>query len=783
MPSVFLRAFFHVFQVISTIAPVEVPDQDGYTQVMAATDLPYLPGSPAGPFPLGRFLPFLPKGMVAAWLQQNLTQGEWLLDPLGSSPQADIEAAKAGYKVLAVCKNPVTAFILRMMASSVANARMISALADLGSSRKGDQRLDLHFRALYETRCLNCNQLIQADEYRWRRGDTVPSSRIYHCPFCHHEGEFPPGPEDLAALALAGNDALVRARALERLNFGGQPNPLAGEAVGIYLARPLYFIFQVLSRMEGFFAAPELQDRLRALLLVCMDEGCSLSPSTASKSRPKQLTAPPIIREKNLWKLMDEAVKLIATGESPVPITFWPDITLPDPGICLYQGRLTDLLPLPARLKPSAVVSVLPRPNQAYWALSALWTAWLWGKQAAFPLRGALQRKRYNWDWHTGALYHNFHNIRNMLQTGIPVFTILPELSTGFLAASYVAARGAGFNLTGLAMRSSDELAQMTFQVGPDKLEPHEIDLEQLFRLAIQDHLSQTNQPADALTLTGGCITRLSAFPIPMNEDRFPNLKWVNDIQRSWKNIFSTAGYLVRYHSLASEGEAGLFWFPESGLITDALPLNDRIEMEVLDLLRKYSKISVALVEQELCRKFPGVMPPSREYLVACMESYASPIFQENDTWELLLSETTAAREKDLQTIVKLVHAVGNRLGFTAAGENNVQWKDQNGNIVYNIYVITSSVIFPYISKVQPVPNNNCILILPGSRSALLARKLKRDPRLAALSEGWRFIKFRHLRLFHTSRENRLAEWEKWLEEDQPGWEEATQIPLIKDEA
>lgn len=71
----------------------------------------YIPGIVAeDSFPLGRFLPPLPQGVVATWLRQNVPEGAWILDPFCSSPGLAVEAALAGYRVLAAANNPIERF-------------------------------------------------------------------------------------------------------------------------------------------------------------------------------------------------------------------------------------------------------------------------------------------------------------------------------------------------------------------------------------------------------------------------------------------------------------------------------------------------------------------------------------------------------------------------------------------------------------------------------------------------------------------------------------------------
>ena len=75
----------------------------------------FLPGKSVGDsFPLGRFLPPLPQGAVSSWLHTNIPPGSWIIDPFCSAPMIAVEAAQAGYRVLAASNNPIERFLLEL---------------------------------------------------------------------------------------------------------------------------------------------------------------------------------------------------------------------------------------------------------------------------------------------------------------------------------------------------------------------------------------------------------------------------------------------------------------------------------------------------------------------------------------------------------------------------------------------------------------------------------------------------------------------------------------------
>ena len=110
-----------------------------------------------------------------------------------------------------------------------------------------------------------------------------------------------------------------------------------------------------------------------------------------------------------------------------------------------------------------AALAALPRPNQAYWTLSALWAGWLWGIEAAAPFKSVLRRRRYDWGWHTAALSSGYTHISRLLSPETPVLGLAGEAEPGFLSAALIAADLAGLELQGLALRTEAPPAEIPY--------------------------------------------------------------------------------------------------------------------------------------------------------------------------------------------------------------------------------------------------------------------------------------------------------------------------------
>ena len=131
----------------------------------------------------------------------------------------------------------------------------------------------------------------------------------------------------------------------------------------------------------------------------------------------------------------------------------------------LYQGRLKELTPLPESSDIGAVVAAVPRPNQAFWTLSALWTGWIWGQDAVAPIRQVLSRQRYDWNWHAHALQSSFNNVQRLVDQDCKIWELVAENEPMLLLSTLLAADTAGFRMTGFSQFHDDALAQCQFEI------------------------------------------------------------------------------------------------------------------------------------------------------------------------------------------------------------------------------------------------------------------------------------------------------------------------------
>jgi hypothetical protein len=709
---------------------------------MGTLDNPFIVGhSPSRDGPLSRFLPPLEDGIAAEWLPPHAPKGSWLLDPFGVAPRLAFEAARAGYRVLVTAHNPIARFLLEMTAAPPSESELKAALADLAISKKGDERLETHLQLQYLTKCNKCGQETPARAFLWKKGELAPYARRYECPACEDSGERPVTEFDVElARKIAERAGLHRARLLERVAPPNDPDrEFVEEALSVYQPRALYGLATLINRLDAPGVTAERRRALSALFLSVCDKANNLWRTDNERPRPKQLTVSNEFRENNIWMALEAAVSEWTAHAESVPIVQWPNKIPESGGIIIFEGRIADLAPTVKESPIAAVLSALPRPNQAYWTLCALWAGWLWGSEAAEPFHLVLRRRRYDWGWHLEALQNAFHHVFDVLKLGTPCLVLVPEPEPAFLTGALAAGDVNGFHLQSLAMRTQNDAAQITWTRG-ERLhrERDEADVTSV-RAAIRDHLTARGEPTLYLPLHAAALSTLTGDRALIGA-RQPADEVIREAAKIVQEALLGDETLVRYRG--GEGvDTGLWGLsPE---VESVEPLSDRVEMAVVNFLIAHPVCTLEEILRDLSTRFTGLLAPSLGLVGEVLTSYAEPA---EGQWKLRAEDAPSARKRELVEIADMLQSIGERLEYwtNRLDERTLVW--ELGETSAYVFHLKGSAIFSRAVAESPYPRERSLAVLPGGRASLLAYKLSRDPALAARLEGMRLVKFRTVR-------------------------------------
>ncbi len=727
--------------------------------------------------PLQRFLPPFPKNMMKEWLQKNIPPGTWIIDPLGANAWLDIEAAQSGYRILTLRSNPIIRLLLEAMANPPSSDQLCSMLTPLMTSTHGGVKLEDYLQSLYITRCPSCKKLIQTKGYVWIRGEKQPHWRVITCQYCGAEGEYSLTEDDSLQFDLINkNDKLHRSRARTRVALGlSEVFPGFLEALDCYLSRPLYIIITLINKLEILSPPAKQRIILLALMLELFDYGNSLWPWPLKSYRPITLTTPAQFFEHNLWLELQNSMSTWTHLDTRVSVSRWPEFPPESGGICLYQKKDLDSPDFVTRSQPKAALIIFPYPNQAFMTFSSLWSGWLWGYQAVKHVRSGLARQRYDWHWYAGALHTSLKPLHNILPDSCPIFGMAPESTPANLYAITATAKSNLWELKGLAYRFEDKLFQMHWNKGEKSIQnPNEPTISD-YRLAIEELIKQRGEPVSYEELLNICLlTRALRMGLPsdlqaLREDE------LRPIMDTLKQLIQDA-YFLKTYKYPHQSNLNQWWLSQSTGVE--APLSERVESEIYTILQKRF-IKMQDAENLICQKFLGFLTPAREFIETCLNSYSDGS-DENRYYHLREEDKPEKRREDLTQMTVLLSEMAKRIGFTSNKENPISWKNKSGEVQYQFFLLTTAGISQILFGTHELPPEKCILVIPGSRSRLIVLRQRQDARLhEALDEGWRFLKFRHLRRLAQKDNLSFSLWEELLNSDPVLWDAPVQLPIL----
>lgn len=695
--------------------------------------------------PLERFLPILPSGVVPKFLENTDPEKGYLLMPFGSTPQAAIEAARAGYKVLAAVNNPITRFLFRSLADPPTREQLQSALVRISSTFKGSQRLEPHILSLYETHCPHCGSSTPAQAFLWNKKSSTPARKYCYCSCCDDSGEFPVTEEDISQAAAYENNSLYHARALTRIAAPNDPVRVHIEkALKAYPARTVYALFTLINKIIGLDVSPEERRHLDTLLLHAFLRCITLSNSETAQALSK-IKVPAQYCEENVWYALEEAVEIWGEQGTGVPVQVFSPQSPAQPGITIFEGRFRELANQLDQIPITAALMTIPIPNPGYWTLSALWTGWLWGQEQAAPLKNLLGLGQIDFAWHSQAVSYIFQDLNQAVPQDINCLALIPNLEPAFLTAVMLAGSWSGLSFQGTALDSSQCFAQAKWKTARFEPSPQpQPEIQSMFRQAGYDLLKAYGQPTSRIKVLAAGLSALAeqnALPQPA-EDNYPltfqSLETILDETFAYRQGF------LHYP------DPDTIWHQE--ISPDVNPFYDQVEEYLVKtLINNQQGLSDSEIQELVGDQFPGLMTPEMEFIEICLESYGHQRTEQSRVWELKQNESPASRRIDIQETEDLLVDLGKILGFSPSkkpplgGVSVISWEGE-GLDPFTFFISASA----HLNKIlfsKPIQPPNPWIVLPASRAEMLLYKLDQNPPLKkALETNWNLVKYRHLR-------------------------------------
>ncbi len=726
-------------------------------------------------YPLARYLPPYYSNSITQIIENNPSlrglspESAIILDPFGASPLTAVEIARNGFPIVVCSNNPINRLLIELVAQPPTKEELLPILAEIAGLKKGANRLEVFIRSLYQSTCNSCGSDIEVEAYIWEKTANDLSHHLilkkYQCQVCGRFGEYPISKEDLNILEkIPSLDIFEYEAANKVVSRNDSQWQVVIDAVRLHPPRALYALFTILNKIENLTLPDRKRKLVLALLLGIIDQANGLWPNPPRRHRPKQLVLSSQFIEHNLWLMLERAVEYwngLREPQSSISVVHLPQ--LPRAGeIGIFDGRIKDLINNYPDLEFPFILTVLPRPNQAYWTLSAIWTGWLLGKSAVTPFKSVLQRKRYDWGWHCHALFSAFSDIITNKRYPIQFTALIEENEPNFLAASLIAGDRAGLELTGFAYQMDEHRVQIGWKF------PYSRKSQQIYQAAIGEKeaifqqqieriliskIQMDNEPlpyarAHAVAMTN--VVHFSQFdgdqsanPLTINE--IYEFDQISDFPNTFLNLLQQVILNSKLLRVIPEDHKSIefkyVWLKSA--VPSNISLSDQIEQAIYEILQERRCLIYKDLLQSVYRKFYGFSTPDREYINICLSSYANPI-ADTEFWELRLEDHSTNRQRDLKEMLTLLYRLAERLNILMIESPNLSWLNARGEIIAEWIIRPTGLISDILRKANSA---NLYLLTPGSRVNLILYKIHHNPLFSDyFPKQLKIVRFRQIR-------------------------------------
>ena len=450
-----------------------------------------------------------------------------------------------------------------------------------------------------------------------------------------------------------------------------------------------------------------------SLLHPADDSGQPIFP----RPRPRSLRPAQRYIERNAWLTLES---LISTLHSPQePILRAPNLDsllgARQPGVFLLVEASRDLS---KRLPPRAIDLLFarpPLPDPAFWTLSAVWSAWLWGKQDAASMLPLLSQRRANWEWQWRAVASALGSLLPALKDEARIvltFDAGDAPGESALDGVTLAVAGSGASPTRILC---DPFDGYRIHARPAARRPADRDRESL----AQD-IGESASEAAIKTLRGrGGPT---AWPVLRTSilEALANESALSVVARLPEDGPQPPAFLREAIEVALKAESapvveiesGMWWLVDAGRAGE--PLADRVESTVAELLRSKAEWDERELLGEVYRRFPGDQTPERPLVAACIVSYT----EEAGRLRVRLRSEDRADERaaEIQSMQAALAQLGAQLGYAAeARAGQIVWKEDSAT-AYTLVVssmATMGAMWLHGQMLAGAP----VLVIHGSRA------------------------------------------------------------------
>jgi 16S rRNA G966 N2-methylase RsmD len=740
-----------------------------------------------------------PHNVVATYIQRYSRAGEVVLDPFCGSGVTAIEALRLGRKAIAVDLNPAATWVTRL------TARPADLEAYTACFRQIEGSIKTQLLNLYLTRCKRCRRKVSAHVAVWRKGASDPTELRYFCPACRRRITKTPDRSDLRLIRRIERATIRNWYPKTPLRYDGAEFKEGTHDPDVERVDQLFTKRNLLALASLFNEINKLQDeKSRELMLFTFTSMVHLA-SNMTPVRPTRpfssfwavhrYWVPPIFMEQNVWDLFDGAVNgkqgvVEGKKESNDVLGRYFIETSKVSGLekrARIHISCSDALCLGEIVPESFVDYIFTDPPYGgaiqYFELSTLWLSWLRMKPDFEGEVTINEQQGKDFDYYHRMLTAAFKQCYRALKPGRYLTVTFHSTSIQVWNSIIRAVVLAGFDLEKIiyqppARASAKSLLQPYGSAVGDyyirfvkpketgAVTAEEASQENYERVVVQAAnkiLAERGEPTAYTFILNGIIVELKKHGVLLVGKKDPDM-----VMR--KHVGTT---FVLVDATDEQGKkVGKKWWlkdPSSIPYLERVPLSERVERAVLDVLHQKVRVSFDDVLQYVFIKFPNALTPETHSVREILQEYAHETADGN--WAL--KPIVKSREGEHDGLVRALADLGKGLGFKVYAdvsglrtrslsfgvsreqakrirEIDVIWY-RGQHISFAFEVEHTTAITEAVVRASNIPDADArrVMVIPSERQKLLRTKAHEPLIRDHLKEfPWRIILYEELQRF-----------------------------------
>jgi len=754
-----------------------------------------------------------PHNVVSEYIENYTKGGDIVLDPFCGSGPTPIEAIKLGRKGIGVDLNPISTFVTRMTSVPIDINQIKNAFEEIKANCKNE------INDLYKTKCKKCGKDASIICTHW--DNSTPTKIYYYCFSCNKKLDKKPDDEDLKLVKKVEKMGVPYWYPTQRLAYNGEDfkegthDPNIDSVDKLFTKRNLVsltIIFNAISKVK--------EEKIKQIFLFAFTSMSHL----ASKMTPVRPTRPmssfwamhrywipPIFMESNVWHLFDSAVygtQGIVEGktDSNNQIKYYKEAKkfedLNDgANIFLKTHHALELTQIIPKDSVDYVFTDPPYGGAVqYFELSTLWASWLKLDLNYKDEVTINKQQTKDFDYYHKMLTAAFKQVYDVLKRGKYMTVTFHSTDIKVWTSIIKAVVLAGFDLEKIvyqppARPSAKGLLQPYGSAVGDyyirfkkpeadrKLTEGQVSEERYERVVVEAAkriLAERGEPTIYQFILNGIIVELKREGALLSGKKNPD----EVMKEHLKDEFT----LINVKDEKGKSVGKKWWLKNVKSIShlESVPLAERVETAVVDVLHNKVKVSFDNILQEIFIKFPNALTPDTQDVREILKEYADTT--PDGKW--VLKPIVKIRESEHSKMIYLLGVLGQKAGFDVwigireQGEmynkvklssliNNkrlnfrfipvtnldrvkqidVIWLDE-GRIQYEFEVENTTAITDAIVRGSNIPHNNIkrVIVIPKEREKLLYRKLE-EPILkeSLVMDNWNFVFYNDLEKFYNN--------------------------------